>query len=74
MSPIRKAIAKQMTLLKTVIAETTLMKNIDVTKLIEIRTQLKGQAEQQGVKLTYMPFYESLCNCFKRFSNFKCVI
>jgi len=56
MSPIRKAIAKQMTLSKTVIAETTLMKNIDVTKLIEIRTQLKGQAEQQGVKLTYMPF------------------
>ncbi|WP_348736388.1 dihydrolipoamide acetyltransferase family protein [Spiroplasma endosymbiont of Ammophila pubescens] len=61
MSPIRKAIAKQMTLSKTVIAETTLMKNIDVTKLIEIRTQLKGQAEQQGIKLTYMPFFMKAC-------------
>ncbi|WP_425380351.1 dihydrolipoamide acetyltransferase family protein [Spiroplasma endosymbiont of Stenodema calcarata] len=61
MSPIRKAIAKQMTLSKTVIAETTLMKNIDVTKLIEIRTQLKGQAEKQGVKLTYMPFFMKAC-------------
>ncbi len=61
MSPIRKAIAKQMTLSKTVIAETTLMKNIDVTKLIGIRTQLKGQAEKQGVKLTYMPFFMKAC-------------
>lgn len=61
MSPIRKAIAKQMTLAKTVIAETTLMKNIDVTKLIEIRSQLKGQAEKQGVKLTYMPFFMKAC-------------
>lgn len=61
MSPIRKAIARQMTLSKTVIAETTLMKNIDVTKLIEIRTQLKGQAEQQGIKLTYMPFFMKAC-------------
>ncbi|WP_338992111.1 dihydrolipoamide acetyltransferase family protein [Spiroplasma endosymbiont of Seladonia tumulorum] len=61
MSPIRKAIAKQMTLSKTVIAETTLMKNIDVTKLIEIRTQLKSQAEQQGIKLTYMPFFMKAC-------------
>ncbi len=50
-----------MILSKTVIAETTLMKNIDVTKLIEIRTQLKGQAEQQGAKLTYMSFFMKAC-------------
>ncbi|AGM24862.1 dihydrolipoamide acetyltransferase family protein [Spiroplasma chrysopicola] len=61
MSSIRKAIAKQMTLAKTVIAETTLIKNVNVTKLIEIRTQLKGQAEKQGVKLTYMPFFMKAC-------------
>ncbi|WP_368486217.1 dihydrolipoamide acetyltransferase family protein [Spiroplasma sp. DGKH1] len=61
MSPIRKAIAKQMTLSKTVIPETTLIKNVDVTKLIELRSQLKPQAEKQGIKLTFMPFFIKAC-------------
>ncbi|AHF60778.1 hypothetical protein P344_01950 [Spiroplasma mirum ATCC 29335] len=61
MSPIRKAIAKQMTLSKTVIPETTLIKNVDVTKLIELRSQLKQQAEKQGIKLTFMPFFIKAC-------------
>ena len=61
MSPIRKAIAKQMTLSKTIIPETTLIKNVDVTKLIELRSQLKPQAEKQGIKLTFMPFFIKAC-------------
>uniref|UniRef100_A0A182JSU6 Dihydrolipoamide acetyltransferase component of pyruvate dehydrogenase complex n=1 Tax=Anopheles christyi TaxID=43041 RepID=A0A182JSU6_9DIPT len=30
---------------------------VDVTRLVEVRSQLKEEAARQGVKLTYMPFF-----------------
>uniref|UniRef100_A0A182M3L0 Dihydrolipoamide acetyltransferase component of pyruvate dehydrogenase complex n=1 Tax=Anopheles culicifacies TaxID=139723 RepID=A0A182M3L0_9DIPT len=30
---------------------------VDVTKLVEVRSQLKEEAARQGIKLTYMPFF-----------------
>ncbi|WP_381415302.1 2-oxo acid dehydrogenase subunit E2 [Spiroplasma endosymbiont of Anurida maritima] len=57
MTPIRRAISKKMSQAKSIIPEATLMKEINVTKLMEIRSQLKAQAESMGTKLTFMPFF-----------------
>lgn len=56
MTPIRKAISKAMTNSKNQIADTTLIMDIDVTKLVALRAKLKNEYEAQGVKLTFLPF------------------
>lgn len=53
---LRKTIAKNMVLSKSVIPHATAMDEIDVSKLVAFRTQSKTMAIEQGVHLTYMPF------------------
>ena len=55
-SKLRKTIAENMTISKTVIPHTTVMDEIVVSDLVDLRSAQKALAEQQGVKLTYMPF------------------
>jgi len=54
-SKLRETIAKNMSLSKTVIPHTTVMDEVDVTKLVDFRTEQKALAEEKGVHLTYMP-------------------
>ncbi len=53
---IRRKIAESMQMAKHVIPHFTLMDEANVTRLVDMREQLKGVAEKQGIKITYLPF------------------
>jgi pyruvate dehydrogenase E2 component (dihydrolipoamide acetyltransferase) len=53
---IRKAIANAMVKSVYTAPHVTLMDEVDVSKLVALRTKAKPAAEQKGVKLTYLPF------------------
>jgi pyruvate dehydrogenase E2 component (dihydrolipoamide acetyltransferase) len=53
---IRKAIATAMTKSVYTAPHVTIMDEVDVTKLVEMRTRFKPIAEKKEVKLTYLPF------------------
>lgn len=61
MSKIRKIITKKMILSKNNVTSVTLMKNIDVTKLVEFKKQLKEQIKKYEINITYMPFFIKAC-------------
>ncbi|XEC92559.1 dihydrolipoamide acetyltransferase family protein [Paenibacillus tarimensis] len=53
---IRKVIANAMSKSVYTAPHVTLMDEVDVTQLVELRTKAKPLAEKKGVKLTYLPF------------------
>lgn len=53
---IRKAIANAMTKSVYTAPHVTIMDEVDVSKLVELRQNAKPLAEKKGVKLTYLPF------------------
>ncbi|PZD93682.1 dienelactone hydrolase [Paenibacillus sambharensis] len=53
---IRKIIAGAMSKSVYTAPHVTLMDEVDVTKLVELRAKAKPVAEKKGVKLTYLPF------------------
>ncbi len=53
---IRKAIANAMVKSVYTAPHVTIMDEVDVTALVELRGRAKGLAEKRGVKLTYLPF------------------
>jgi pyruvate dehydrogenase E2 component (dihydrolipoamide acetyltransferase) len=53
---IRKKIAENMQMAKRVIPHFTLMEEAIVTELVKVRDQVKSFAEEQNVKITYLPF------------------
>ncbi|MDF2698768.1 MAG: dihydrolipoamide acyltransferase [Haloplasmataceae bacterium] len=55
-SKLRKTIAQNMVLSKTIIPHVTSMDEFDVTELVELRKKHKEIAAEQGVNLTYLPF------------------
>jgi pyruvate dehydrogenase E2 component (dihydrolipoamide acetyltransferase) len=55
-SGIRKKIAEHLTLSKHKAPHFAYVEEIDVTELVKLRSQLKPDAEQRGIKLTYLPF------------------
>jgi pyruvate dehydrogenase E2 component (dihydrolipoamide acetyltransferase) len=56
LSPVRKVIAKTLTNQVQTIPHVTVMDEVEVSKLMDLRDQFKEQAKQKGYKLTYMPF------------------
>ncbi len=54
---IRAAMARQMTLATQTIPHFTYGDEVDLTALLQLRQQLKPQAEKRGVRLTMMPFF-----------------
>ncbi len=54
---IKAAMARQMTLSAQTIPHFTFGDEVDVSRLLSLRQQLKARAEQQGVRLTLMPFF-----------------
>jgi pyruvate dehydrogenase E2 component (dihydrolipoamide acetyltransferase) len=53
---IRKVIANAMVKSVYTAPHVTIMDEVDVTKLVTLRTEAKPLAEQKGIKLTYLPF------------------
>ncbi|WP_255192596.1 dihydrolipoamide acetyltransferase family protein [Natronobeatus ordinarius] len=53
---VRRTIAEAMERSKYTAPHVTHHDEVDVTKLVETREQLKPLAEEQGIRLTYMPF------------------
>jgi len=53
---IRKKIAENMQMAKRVVPHFTLMEEAIVTELVKTREQVKSFAEEQNVKMTYLPF------------------
>ncbi|WP_219837502.1 dihydrolipoamide acetyltransferase family protein [Paenibacillus sp. R14(2021)] len=53
---IRKVIANAMVKSVYTAPHVTIMDEVDVTALVELRTKAKPLAEKKGVKLTYLPF------------------
>ena len=67
---LRRKIAQQMVVAKTTAPHFTYVEEIDATRLVEIRKQLKPQAAARGVKLTYLPFIAKACSiAFRDFPN-----
>jgi len=53
---VRKTIGKAMENSKYTAPHVTHHDEVDVTELVEAREELKGVAEERGIRLTYMPF------------------
>lgn len=65
---IKAVMARQMTDSVSSIPHFTYCEEIDLTELIALRTSLKEQYQQQGVKLTMMPFFiKALSLAIKQF-------
>lgn len=56
MRGIRKKIAENMQMSKHIIPHITLADEANITDLVKLREELKGQFEKLGVKITYLPF------------------
>ena len=70
-SKLRKAIVKSMTLSKQIIPHTTLLDEVVVDKLVELRNKVKEQAAAQNIKLTYMAFVmKAAVLALKKFPHF----
>lgn len=57
MSNLRKSIAEHMVISRQTSAHVTTVFEVDVTRIVELRDEYKGAFEQDGVKLTYTPFF-----------------
>lgn len=55
-SKLRKTIAKNMVLAKSIIPHTTSMDEFDVTDLVKFRKEYKEMARANNIHLTYLPF------------------
>lgn len=58
---IRKAIARHMVESVKHIPHVTIMDEADVTELVKLREREKVKAQEQGIKLTYLPFIMKAC-------------
>ncbi len=58
LTQMRKAIAKAMTRSKTIIPEITLLKEVNMTNLVELRNKIKNGKK---IKISYMPFIIRAC-------------
>lgn len=57
LSQIRKTIAKHMLTSKRSAPHMTVFEEVDLTELIQARQRYKGPLADEGVKLTYLPFF-----------------
>lgn len=53
---VRRAVAESMVRSKFAAPHVTIMDEVDVSQLVALRSRLKPKAEEQGIKLTYLPF------------------
>lgn len=68
---IRKKIAENMQMAKHIVPHFTLMDEANVSALVQMREQLKGEAEKKGLKVTYLPFVmKALIATIREFPKF----
>ncbi|PRP90245.1 Dihydrolipoyllysine-residue acetyltransferase component of pyruvate dehydrogenase complex [Enhygromyxa salina] len=64
----RRRIAEGLVRSYTTAVHYTYVEQIDVTRLVELRTQAKVAAKEQGVSLSYLPFIiKAVCHALKRY-------
>jgi pyruvate dehydrogenase E2 component (dihydrolipoamide acetyltransferase) len=72
---IRKKIAQNLQMSKSIIPHFTLMDEVEVTNLVALRESLKEFAEKNGTKITYLPFViKALIATIKEFPMFNASI
>lgn len=72
---IRKKIAENLQRSKQIIPHFTLMDEVDVTEMVALRESLKEYAEQNGTKITYLPFVmKALISTIREFPMFNASI
>ncbi|MBC7467675.1 MAG: dihydrolipoyllysine-residue acetyltransferase [Bdellovibrio sp.] len=72
---IRKKIAQNLQMSKSIIPHFTLMDEVDVTALVALRETVKEYAEKNGTKITYLPFViKALIATIKEFPMFNASI
>ncbi|MFZ3231332.1 MAG: dihydrolipoyllysine-residue acetyltransferase [Pseudobdellovibrio sp.] len=72
---IRKKIAQNLQMSKSIIPHFTLMDEVDVTALVALRESLKEYSEKNGTKITYLPFVvKALIATIKEFPMFNASI
>ena len=72
---IRKKIAQNLQMSKSIIPHFTLMDEADVTQLVHLRETLKEFAEKNGTKITYLPFViKALISTIRDFPMFNASI
>ncbi len=72
---IRKKIAQNLQMSKSIIPHFTLMDEADVSQLVTLRETLKDFAEKNGTKITYLPFVmKALIATIKEFPMFNASI
>ena len=72
---IRKKIAQNLQMSKSIIPHFTLMDEVDVTALVALRESIKEYAEKNGTKITYLPFVmKALIATIKEFPMFNASI
>lgn len=57
MSTMRKSVAEHMMISRQTSAHVTTVFEVDVTRIVDLRAEYKSAFEQDGVKLTYTPFF-----------------
>ncbi|MEH7226518.1 dihydrolipoamide acetyltransferase family protein [Bacillus sp. JJ1566] len=53
---LRRSISKKMTQSTQIAAQSTILEEVDVSKLVTLRKELSLKAKEKGVHLTYLPF------------------
>jgi pyruvate dehydrogenase E2 component (dihydrolipoamide acetyltransferase) len=72
---IRKKIAENLQMAKHIIPHFTLMDEANVNQLVQLRDSLKGLAEKEGTKITYLPFVmKALIATIRQFPQFNASI
>ncbi|MGZ3725143.1 MAG: dihydrolipoyllysine-residue acetyltransferase [Pseudobdellovibrio sp.] len=72
---IRKKIAQNLQMSKSIIPHFTLMDEADVTQLVQMRESLKDFAEKNGTKITYLPIVmKALIATIREFPQFNASI
>ncbi len=72
---VRKKIAENLQMAKQIIPHFTLMDEVEVSELIQVREGVKASAEKMGVKVTYLPFViKALIATCRKFPQFNASI
>lgn len=54
---LRRSISKKMTQSTQIAAQSTILEEVDVSKLVKLRKEMSFKAKEKGVHLTYLPFF-----------------
>lgn len=65
---LRRSISKKMTQSTQIAAQSTILEEVDVSKLVKLRNEMSFKAKDKGVHLTYLPYIiKAAISCLKEF-------